>query len=239
MTSNPRVMISVEDVDLAYQKGRSLFRKRTKQVFKGLSFQVCEGDSLGLVGRNGAGKSTLLRLLAGVIAPDKGKVRREGVSSALLALGVGFNHQLDGKINVLLNGMLLGFSKREVESKLSEIIEFSELGEAINDPVKTYSAGMRARLAFAVAINLRPDVLLIDEALGVGDASFLNKSGQALRERVKSNQTVVLVSHNGETIMDLCNRAIWIEDGVLQKEGEAEEVVAEYEKYITSSPLVI
>ena len=239
MTSNPRVMISVEDVDLAYQKGRSFFRKKSKQIFKGLSFQVCEGDSLGIVGRNGAGKSTLLRLLAGVIAPDKGKVRSDGVSSALLALGVGFNHQLDGKINVLLNGMLLGFSKREVESKLSEIVEFSELGEAINDPVKTYSAGMRARLAFAVAINLRPDVLLIDEALGVGDASFLNKSGQALRERVKSNQTVVLVSHHGETIMDLCNRAIWIEDGVLQKEGEAGEVVAEYEKYITSSPLVI
>jgi lipopolysaccharide transport system ATP-binding protein len=232
-------MISVEDVDLSYQKGRSLFRKRTKQVFKGLSFQVREGDSLGVVGRNGAGKSTLLRLLVGVIAPDKGRVRSDGVSSALLALGVGFNHQLDGEINVLLNGMLLGFSRREVESKLNDIIEFSGLGDAINDPVKTYSAGMRARLAFAVAINLRPDVLLIDEALGVGDASFLEKSGQALRERVKSNQTVVLVSHNADTIKDLCNRAIWIEDGVLQKEGEAGEVVAEYEKYITSAPLQI
>jgi lipopolysaccharide transport system ATP-binding protein len=239
MASSPRVMISVEDVDLSYQKGRSLFRKRTKQVFKGLSFQVREGDSLGVVGRNGAGKSTLLRLLVGVIAPDKGRVRSDGVSSALLALGVGFNHQLDGEINVLLNGMLLGFSRREVESKLNDIIEFSGLGDAINDPVKTYSAGMRARLAFAVAINLRPDVLLIDEALGVGDASFLEKSGQALRERVKSNQTVVLVSHNADTIKDLCNRAIWIEDGVLQKEGEAGEVVAEYEKYITSAPLQI
>ena len=232
-------MISVEDVDLAYRKGRSLFRKKTKQIFKGLSFQVCEGDSLGVVGRNGAGKSTLLRLLAGVIAPDKGMVRSEGVSSALLALGVGFNHQLDGNINVLINGMLLGFSKREVESKLVEIIEFSGLGDAINDPVKTYSAGMRARLAFSVAINLRPDVLLIDEALGVGDANFLQKSGNALRERVKSNQTVVMVSHDGATIRDLCNRAIWIEDGVLQKEGEAGEVVAEYEHYITAAPLQI
>jgi lipopolysaccharide transport system ATP-binding protein len=177
--------------------------------------------------------------LAGIIAPDKGLVRRDDVTSALLALGVGFNHQLDGKINVLINGMLLGFGKREVESKLVEIIEFSGLGDAINDPVKTYSAGMRARLAFSVAINLRPDVLLIDEALGVGDASFLQKSGQALRERVKSNQTVVLVSHDAGTIRDLCNRAIWIEDGVLQKEGEAGEVVAEYEKYITTAPLQI
>jgi lipopolysaccharide transport system ATP-binding protein len=235
MNSNQRVMISVEDVNLSYRKGRSFFRKATKQIFKGLSFQVREGDSLGIVGRNGAGKSTLLRLLAGIIAPDKGAVRRGSVSSALLALGVGFNHQLDGKINVLLNGMLLGFSKREVESKLSEIIEFSGLGDAINDAVKTYSAGMRARLAFSVAINLRPDVLLIDEALGVGDASFLEKSGQALRNRVKSNQTVVLVSHHADTIKDLCIRVIWIEDGVLQKEGEAGEVVAEYEKYITSA----
>jgi lipopolysaccharide transport system ATP-binding protein len=239
MVSNQRVMISVEDVNLSYRKGRSFFRKATKQIFNGLSFQVREGDSLGIVGRNGAGKSTLLRLLAGIIAPDQGAVRRGSVSSALLALGVGFNHQLDGKINVLLNGMLLGFSKREVESKLFEIIEFSGLGEAINDPVKTYSAGMRARLAFSVAINLRPDVLLIDEALGVGDASFLEKSGQALRNRVKSNQTVVLVSHHADTIKELCNRVIWIEDGVLKKEGDADEVVAEYEQYITSAPLLV
>jgi lipopolysaccharide transport system ATP-binding protein len=230
-------MISLENVGLSYKKGRSFFKTDEHQIFDDLSFKVNEGDSLGIVGRNGAGKSTLLRLLAGIIAPNRGKVHRNGVSSALLALGAGFNHQLNGRINIVLNGMLLGFSKKYIEEKISEIVEFSELGIAIDDPVKTYSAGMRARLAFSVAIHMRPDVLLIDEALGVGDAGFLEKSGNALRERVSSKQTVVLVSHQAETIKVMCNRVIWIENGILQREGPATKVIEEYENFITSSPI--
>jgi lipopolysaccharide transport system ATP-binding protein len=236
MISQSKVSISVENIELSYKKGRSFFGGTQHEIFKGLSFDIFEGESLGIIGRNGAGKSTLLRLLAGVISPDKGRIQADGVSSALLALGAGFNHDLDGRINILLNGMLLGFSKKKVEDKIAEIIDFSELSDAIDDPLKTYSSGMRSRLAFSIAIQMCPDVLLIDEALGVGDAGFLEKSGRALRERVQSKQTVVLVSHHAETIKDLCNRVIWIEDGVLRKEGDATEVLREYEDYIISHP---
>jgi lipopolysaccharide transport system ATP-binding protein len=232
MTDSRRPLITLENVGFTYKKGRTLFSSSEHRVFQGLSFQIYEGDAVGIVGRNGAGKSTLLRLLAGIVAPDEGVIKRGCVSSALLALGAGFNHQLDGRINIVLNGMLLGFSKRQVEEKLESIIDFSELGESIDDPVKTYSAGMRARLAFSIAINMHPDVLLIDEALGVGDAGFLKKSGDALRARVKSGQTVVLVSHQADTVRQMCNRVIWIENGELQQEGDAKTVLAAYEQHL-------
>ncbi len=234
MPDNKRIMISVENVGVSYKTGRSLLKRISHEIFHDLSFSICEGDSLGVIGRNGAGKSTLLRLLAGVIAPDVGEIKSDGVSSALLALGAGFNHQLDGRVNAVRNGMLLGFTQKEVEDRLDEITAFSEIGSAINDPVKTYSAGMRSRLAFSVAVHMRPDVLLIDEALGVGDAGFMKKSSKALHDRVRSKQTVVLVSHQAATIRALCNRVIWIEKGVLRRDGPAKEVLADYEDYITS-----
>lgn len=232
--TNSRAVISLENVAVVYKKGRSLFSKSSHEVFHGLSFEIYEGESLGVVGRNGAGKSTLLRLLAGVISPDSGRVISSGVSSALLALGAGFNHQLNGRTNITLNAMLLGFGKAEIEQKLDSIIEYSELGSAINDAVKTYSAGMSARLAFSIAIHMKPDVLLIDESLGVGDAAFMQKSSQTLHDMVNSNQTVVLVSHQAGTIRSLCDRVIWIEEGVIRGTGPADEIISEYESYITS-----
>lgn len=233
--STARPIMSLKSVAVTYKKGRSLFSKDRHNVFHDLSFAIYEGESLGVIGRNGAGKSTLLKLLAGVIAPDRGEIFAPGIKSALLSLGAGFNHQLSGRRNITINGMLLGFSRQEIEEKTDSIIEYSELGSAIDDDVKTYSAGMRARLGFSIAIQLRPDVLLIDEALGVGDAAFMRKSSQSLRNMVQSNQTVVLVSHQGATIKSLCDRAVWIEEGVLRKTGPADEVVAEYEKYITQA----
>jgi lipopolysaccharide transport system ATP-binding protein len=228
-----RVVISVRDVSVSYRKGRSLFSSEAVEVYKNLSFDLCEGDSLGVVGRNGAGKSTLLKLLSGVIAPDRGEIVFNCSKVALLALGAGFNPQLTGRRNILMNGLLLGFKRSEILSKTDEIIEYSGVGAAINDPLKTYSAGMRARLAFAIAIHMQPEVLLIDEALGVGDAAFMQKSTQAIHERVCSSQTVVLVSHQADTVKRLCNKAIWIEEGVLRMAGAAAEVVQAYEAYIT------
>lgn len=232
MSKSP--VISLQDVAVSYRQ-KKLFGKARLNVLNDVSFDLFSGESLGVIGRNGAGKSTVLKLLAGVILPDKGSVINAGVKTALLALQAGFENELNGIDNIYLNGMLIGFSRQEVENRIAAIIDYSELGESIYRPVKTYSVGMRARLGFSIGYQLQADVLLIDEALGVGDAEFRQKSTRAMREKIKSEQTVVLVSHNANLIKNHCNRAVWIEDGRLKMIGNAGDVVSEYEQFISVS----
>ena len=233
MTSHPSSLISLRNIGVSYRRSRSFFGGSVYHALRDVSFDIKPGDSLGILGRNGAGKSTLLRVLAGIIGPDKGSLVNANARTALLALQVGFDPQLDGRTNAILSGILLGFSKHEVLEKLDEIIEFSELGVAIDEPIKVYSTGMRARLGFSVAVHLDPDILLIDEVLGVGDADFRKKSSELLHDRLQSEHTVVLVSHSASTIKQLCNRAVWIEQGVTHMDGDAIDVSNAYE---ASSP---
>jgi len=212
-------VISLRNVGFNFWLKKSLFRKERFAALRDISFDLFHGESLGIIGRNGAGKTTLLRLLGGITRPDKGTLINNGVKTSLLSLQVGFDPQLSGLYNAILSGMLLGFTKKEIESKLYEIVKFAELEDFIDQPVRTYSSGMRARLGFSVAFHLDPDVLLIDEVLAVGDADFQKKSSRVIKEKIKSNKTVVLVSHSTGTIRQLCNRAVWIEEGVTREEG--------------------
>ena len=232
---NRETLIAVQNVGVCFNTGRSLFSRDHIEALKDVSFNINRGDSLGVIGRNGAGKTTLLRLLGGIIRPDKGRIINNKATTALLALQVGFDPELSGRVNAVLSGMLLGFRKHEVEENLKKIIEFSELGPFIDKPVKSYSAGMKARLGFSVALEMSPDVLLIDEVLGVGDAGFRKKSISVMQEKLKSDQTIVLVSHDAKTVKKLCSRAVWIEDGVSRLEGDVEEVVEAYERYLSEN----
>lgn len=201
-------------------------------ALKNVSFNLFHGETLGVIGRNGVGKSTLLRLLAGIIAPDKGEVTSYVERSSLLSLQVGFVPHLSGRENAVLSGMLLGMRRREIEKKMESIVDFSGLGEFIDEPVGSYSSGMRARLGFAVAMEAEPDILLIDEVLGVGDREFKQKSGLAMRERILSDQTVVIVSHNLDTIREFCDRVVWLENGETKAEGKTAEIL---ELYLTKN----
>jgi lipopolysaccharide transport system ATP-binding protein len=205
-----------------------MFRWAQYWALKDISLDLYHGETLGIIGRNGVGKSTLLRVLSGIIVPDRGRVANVGISASLLSLQVGFIPQLTGRENAVLSGMLMGLHRREVEEKMDAIIEFSELGSFFDQPVRSYSVGMRARLGFSVAIQTDPDVLLIDETLGVGDAAFQKKSSEAMREKIRSNKTVVLASHMTQTVRDLCDRVVWIENGTARLEGNTEAVVSAY-----------
>lgn len=232
MTDNI-TLIKVQNVGVRFASRNSLFNRDYIKALRDVSFELRRGDSLGVVGRNGAGKSTLLRLLGGIIQPDSGKIINNKATTSLLSLQVGFDLELPGRINAILSGMMLGFRKHEVEAKLEKIIAFSELGDFIDRPVKSYSTGMKARLGFSVALELNPDVLLIDEVLGVGDAEFRKKSMEVMKEKLLSDQTtIVLVSHSADTVKNLCNRAVWIEDGVTRMEGASKDVVTAYENFL-------
>ncbi|MBC8318293.1 MAG: ABC transporter ATP-binding protein [Desulfobulbaceae bacterium] len=226
-------LITVQNLGVYFNTRKSLFRHERIEALKDVSFSINRGDSFGVIGRNGAGKTTLLRLLGGIILPDKGRIVNNKATTALLALQVGFDPELSGRVNAILSGMLLGFRRHEVEANLHKIIEFSELGSFIEKPVKSYSSGMSARLGFSVAIEMCPDVLLIDEVLAVGDIDFREKSIAVMCEKLKSDQTIVLVSHDANTVKTFCNRAVWIEEGVSQLEGESEKVVEAYESYLS------
>lgn len=228
------VLISVQNIGVRFKARRSLFSRDSVEALRDVSFDLYRGDSLGVIGRNGAGKSTLLQLLGGIIRPDSGKITNNNATTSLLALQVGFDPELSGRVNAILSGMLLGFRKKEVEANLDKIIAFSELGKFIDRPVKSYSAGMKARLGFSVALEMNPDVLLVDEVLGVGDIEFRKKSMAVMKSKLISDQTIVLVSHDARTVKTLCNRAVWIENGVTSMEGTAEEVVTAYEDFIQS-----
>lgn len=201
-----------------------------------VSLSLAPGDRLGVVGRNGSGKSTLLRTLAGIITPDRGRIRRAPVTCQLLSLALGFVRHLSGRDNAILSGLMLGLRRRDITARLPAILEFSELGDFFDQPISSYSTGMLMRLGFSVAIQVEPDVLLIDEVLSVGDAEFQKKSGAALRERIHDGTTIVFVSHGDAHIHQVCNRALWIEHGRSMKLGAVDEVLAAYHAALQPAP---
>jgi len=222
-------MLELVGVSHHYMARKNSFDHGLHHVLDNVSLRVMPGDTLGIVGRNGAGKTTMLRLMAGIIEPHQGLIRRRaGASCALLSLGLGFQDSLSGRDNALLSAMLQGVSKRDALASLDEIREFTELGDSFEEPVKTYSSGMRARLGFASGLLTRVDILLIDEVLSVGDAQFRDKALGAMQQRLGGEQTVVFVSHAEGQLKALCDRAVWIEQGQLRAEGAPEEVIAQY-----------
>lgn len=206
-------------------------RKKNFTVLKDISFEVSVGETIGVIGKNGAGKSTILGLLAGVLKPSSGQVTVVGRIAPLLELGAGFHPELSGRENILLNGILLGMLKREVEEKRDAIIEFSELEEFIDQPIRTYSSGMLARLGFSVAVHCDPDILLVDEVLAVGDQDFQEKCIEKMRIFKQEQKTIVFVSHNRDEILKVCDRVIWIDQGIVYREGPVDQVINEYIEY--------
>jgi ABC-type polysaccharide/polyol phosphate transport system ATPase subunit len=215
----------------ALLSGRLLHDLRPDESFealKGVTFDVVAGKTFGIIGRNGSGKSTMLKLLAGIGKPSSGTIRLEGRASALIELGAGFHPEISGRDNVYINGMMLGLSKREIASRFDEIVAFAELAEFIDAPVKTYSSGMYMRLGFAVAINVQPDVLLVDEVLAVGDEAFTHKCLDKFSEMRRLGRTVVLVTHTLDLVMRFCDEALWLDDGVVRALGDPKRVVDAY-----------
>ena len=210
--------------------------KNKPQVFtavKGISFSVEKGDIVGIVGRNGSGKSTLLRAIAGVFAVDQGSIDLHGNTVSLMAIGVGFQRNLSGRENIYLSGMLLGFPKKIIDEKINEIIEFSELGEFIDRPVKTYSSGMHSKLAFSINSIMQTDIMLVDEVLSVGDAKFKKKSFEKMKELIEDkHRTVLIVSHSSQNIRELCNKVLWIHDGQIKMYGDTKEVMDRYDEFM-------
>ncbi len=226
------IAISLDSVSVEYQKvGSWLTQKAVRYTaLKNISFDLHQGESLAVIGRNGAGKSTLLKLLAGVILPDTGRISNKGYSTALMALNVGLMPELSGLDNIFIVGTLMGYRRKEVAEHVDEIVAFAELEPFINNSVKTYSAGMKSRLGFAIASIMQADVLLIDEVLSVGDRVFQKKSAEVIRQRLQSDQTVILVSHSEAAIRKYCTHALWIEDGEVKMHDEVGVVMDVYEK---------
>ncbi len=230
-------VIEVRDVYKKYKnyfdksntlKERIIHKNRNKYkeywVLKGIDFEVKKGEAIGLVGKNGCGKSTTLKLLTKIIYPDRGSIEIEGRVSSLLELGAGFHPDLSGYENIYLNASVFGLSRKEIDGRIDEIIDFSELREFINNPIRTYSSGMYMKLAFSVAINVNADILLIDEILGVGDVNFQAKCFEKLLEIKENGTTIVIVSHATGQIEKICDRSLWVEDGIIRMEGEPRKV---------------
>lgn len=221
-------VLSVRNAGIHYKRNRGIFGEPV-WAFKDISFEVYQGETLGIIGRNGVGKSTLLRMMAGILKPDTGSfINHDKQSVSLLAMQLGFVPHLSGRENALLSGMLMGLSKRQMQEKMEAVIKFSELGEYIERPIATYSSGMLARLGFSVAFQVDPDILLIDEIIGVGDAEFSQKSAAVMCEKTRSHKTVVFVSHQEILMKQLCDRCIWIENGVSRMQGTPDEVFEQY-----------
>jgi ABC-type polysaccharide/polyol phosphate transport system ATPase subunit len=197
-----------------------------------VSFNINHGTVLGVLGANGAGKSTLLRALAGILPPSQGRIEVHGRVSTLLALGVGFNAALTGRENVVLGGLAAGLSRDEIALRYEEIAEFAELEDRMDYPMRTYSSGMYARLAFAVAVHMDPDILLVDEALSAGDAKFKRKATNRMKEICANARTLVLVSHGMGSIREMCTDAIWLHKGQIVQRGEPDEVIDAYEEFL-------
>ena len=232
--------IEVKDLVISYQnlkktsiKKTLLHLKRQKPdrfvAVKGISFYVREGEILGIIGKNGSGKSTTLNALAGIFSPDSGSIDLNGHSISLLSIGVGFIREMTGRENITLSGMLLGFTEEQVKAKEQEIIDFAEIGEFIDMPVRTYSSGMYSKLAFSITAILETDIMLIDEVLSVGDQKFKKKSYEKMKSLISNkDRTVVIVSHSIETLKKLCDTVMWMHEGQIKRIGDPNEVLDEY-----------
>ena len=202
------------------------------EALKGISFAVSPGEMVGIIGRNGSGKSTILKVVAGVYTPSEGRVTVKGSIAPLIELGAGFHNELTGRENILINGLLLGLSKRQIEERQEGIIEFSELGDFIDSPVKQYSSGMYMRLAFSIAIAVDPDILIIDEILGVGDAGFQQKCLGRIQRFREQGKTILFVSHVKDSVRELCDRVLLMHRGELLADGRPDEVISIYEEIL-------
>lgn len=229
-----KCVMELNNVGLYYVRRKGLFGQERFWALKDISFKLYYGETLGIIGRNGVGKSTLLKVMANIISPNQGSISHNGMRASLLALQAGFSPHLSGRENAILNGMLLGMRRKEVEERMHHIIAFSELNDFIDQPIKSYSSGMAARLGFAIAFQVDPELLLIDEVIGVGDATFMMKSTIAMKKRIRSGRTVVLVSHNDALIGELCDRAIWIEEGIVRAEGPVQDTLKVYKEYVAN-----
>ena len=238
------IAITVKDLVIryksvqAYSIKRSLLRmkgvdKKAFEAVRGISFEVKNGEILGITGKNGSGKSTTLRALANIFSADEGSIDLHGHSVSLLAIGVGFKQEMTGRENIMLSGMLLGFSEHEVLERMDEIIEFAGLGDFIDAPVRTYSSGMYSKLAFSITAILETDIMLIDEVLSVGDEKFKKKSYQKMKSLISErNRTVVIVSHNLGTLEELCDTVMWMHEGKIVKIGDPKTVIKEYKEFM-------
>lgn len=236
--------IEVKDLRITYKCVKALslknsilrFRKTKMEVVeavKGVSFDVKRGEILGIVGKNGSGKSTLLKAIAGIFSPDSGSIELESDSVSLLSIGVGFQKQMSGRENIILSGMLLGFTEQQVREKMDEIIDFAGLGKFIDMPVKTYSSGMHSKLAFSITAVLETDIMLIDEVLSVGDAKFKKKSYQKMKELILDDRrTVLIVSHSTDTLEKLCTSLLWLHEGEVKMQGDTQTVLKAYNDFM-------
>jgi ABC-type polysaccharide/polyol phosphate transport system ATPase subunit len=239
------VAISVRDLHVTYRAtiekrptmrqtvarlGRRQRSTRLVEAVKDLSFEVKRGTVLGVIGRNGAGKSTLMRTLAGILPPTQGRVEVVGRTSTLLSLGIGFNKDISGRENIVLGGLAAGMTRAEIDAKYDQIADFADIGEFIDMPMRSYSAGMASRLAFAVAVHQDPDILLIDEALSTGDAAFKERANDRMKELVANSSTMVLISHALSAIKTMCDECLWLDKGELVMRGHPDEVVDAYTK---------
>lgn len=239
--------IEVKDLVISYQnlkktsiKKTLLHLKRQKPdrfvAVKGISFYVREGEILGIIGKNGSGKSTTLNALAGIFSPDSGSIDLNGHSISLLSIGVGFIREMTGRENITLSGMLLGFTEEQVKAKEQEIIDFAEIGEFIDMPVRTYSSGMYSKLAFSITAILETDIMLIDEVLSVGDQKFKKKSYEKMKSLISNkDRTVVIVSHSIETLKQLCDTVMWMHEGQIKRIGDPDEVLDKYVAFMEKS----
>lgn len=230
--------IQVKNTSVFFKTRKGFFRFNKHHALSDISFDLKRGETLGIIGRNGCGKSTLLKVLANIFQPDRGEVKCFVNNVSLQTLSAGFDKELSGRDNAILAAMLLGHNKIEAKAGLDDIQQFSELGAAFNEPVKTYSSGMKARLGFSVAIRMHADVLLVDEVLGVGDSRFKRKAEAAILDKMNSDQTVVFVSHSSAQVKRLCDRVVWLEQGKVVKVGASSDIVDEYEVFMKDIKLI-
>jgi lipopolysaccharide transport system ATP-binding protein len=220
--------IKLQNVDVAYAKGMRYFSKNKIWALKDISLDIKHGETLGILGRNGSGKSTMLKLLANMITPDRGSIEYYAGRISLLSLQVGFVEYLSGRDNAKLSAMFLGMSTAEIESRLDDLIAFSGIGNAIDEPVSTYSAGMRARLGFSIALHVEADVILVDEVIAVGDAEFKKVTRSALKKKIENGNTAVIVTHDFNLLENWCDRLLWLEKGSAVMSGEPAAVINSY-----------
>lgn len=222
---------------ISIKKSLMSLKKSNVEVFeavRGVSFKIPQGQIMGVVGKNGSGKSTMLKAIAGIFAADEGTINLHNHSVSLLSIGVGFDKRLTGRENIFLSGLLLGFTEEKIKEKLNEIIEFSELGEFIDRPVKTYSSGMYSKLAFSITAILETEIMLLDEVLSVGDAKFKKKSYKKMKSLIEnSDRTVIIVSHSSETLKKLCDTILWLHEGKVKMIGPIDEVLPVYDEFMS------
>lgn len=235
------MVLSVRDVKISYRvvkpvsignllRGKQNRDDRRFEAVRGVSFEVYDGEIVGIVGKNGSGKSTLLRAVANIYSPDTGTICTYGHSVSLMSVGVGFSNELSGRDNIYLSGMLMGFSKKQIDEKIDDIIAFADIGEFIEAPVRSYSSGMHSKLAFSITAIMETDIMLVDETLSVGDSRFRKKSSKKMRQLIQDEKkTVLLVSHSDSVLRELCTRLIWLDEGTIRMIGDTDVVLQAYE----------